>query len=110
MLREALLAARRARRADRRSSPTSSEAVDAALRMAQPGDLLLIFADTIARTWKQVIHFQPEAPAPRRSTRPARRARAAPAITAQLSSDGRRQSRDDDRGVRLSREAGLIGS
>jgi cyanophycin synthetase len=33
--------------------------VDAALRMARAGDLLLIFGDSIARTWKQIIHFQP---------------------------------------------------
>ncbi|MEX1367622.1 MAG: cyanophycin synthetase [Nannocystaceae bacterium] len=33
------------------------EAVDAALRMARPGDLLTIFGDDITRTWNQVIHF-----------------------------------------------------
>ena len=36
------------------------EAIDAALRMGQPGDLLLIFADALTRSWKQVIKFKPE--------------------------------------------------
>ena len=43
--------------------PDEQTAIDAALREAQPGDLLLIFADAITRTWKQVIQFRPEAPA-----------------------------------------------
>jgi cyanophycin synthetase len=33
------------------------EAVDAALAMAQPGDVLLIFGDDVTRTWKQIIYF-----------------------------------------------------
>jgi cyanophycin synthetase len=40
--------------------PDEQEAIDAALRMAQPGDLLLIFADALVRSWKQVIKFRPE--------------------------------------------------
>jgi cyanophycin synthetase len=38
--------------------PDEQEAVDAALRMARPGDLVLVFADSLARTWNQVVHFQ----------------------------------------------------
>jgi cyanophycin synthetase len=41
--------------------PDEREAIDTALRMASPGDLLLIFADSITRSWKQVIHFRPAA-------------------------------------------------
>ena len=41
--------------------PDEQEAIDAALRMGQPGDLLLIFADALTRSWKQVIKFKPEA-------------------------------------------------
>ena len=37
--------------------PDESEAVDAALKMAGTGDLLLIFGDDISRTWKQIIYF-----------------------------------------------------
>ena len=40
--------------------PDEQTAIDSALRMAQPGDLLLVFADALARSWKQIIHFQPE--------------------------------------------------
>lgn len=40
--------------------PDEQAAIDGALRMAQSGDLLLVFADALARSWKQIIHFQPE--------------------------------------------------
>ncbi len=40
--------------------PDEQLAIDAALRLAQPGDLVLIFADAVARSWKQVVHFKPE--------------------------------------------------
>jgi len=46
--------------------PDEQEAVDAALRMGAAGDLLLIFADALVRSWKQIIKFRPEgAPEPR---------------------------------------------
>ncbi len=37
--------------------PEEVEAVDAALKMADAGDLVLIFGDEISRTWKQIIYF-----------------------------------------------------
>ncbi|MEN1957097.1 cyanophycin synthetase [Luteimonas sp. MJ204] len=40
--------------------PDEQEAIDAALRMGQAGDLLLVFADALARSWKQVTKFRPE--------------------------------------------------
>jgi cyanophycin synthetase len=40
--------------------PDEQAAIDGALRMARPGDLLLIFADAVSRSWKQVIYFKPE--------------------------------------------------
>jgi len=40
--------------------PDEQEAIDAALRMGRPGDLLLVFADALTRSWKQVIKFKPE--------------------------------------------------
>ena len=45
---------------------TEVEAVDVALQACKPGDLLLLFADQITRTWKQVIYFggKGEAPPP----------------------------------------------
>jgi cyanophycin synthetase len=39
--------------------PDEQEAIDAGLRMGRPGDLLLIFADALVRSWKQVIKFRP---------------------------------------------------
>ena len=40
--------------------PDEQKATDAALRMGRPGDLLLIFADALVRSWKQIIKFRPE--------------------------------------------------
>lgn len=36
------------------------QAVDAALRMGQPGDFVLVFADALTRTWKQITKFKPD--------------------------------------------------
>ncbi|ASG67609.1 cyanophycin synthetase [Francisella halioticida] len=36
---------------------SEKEAVDAALAMAEEGDLVVIFADKLKRTWKQIIYF-----------------------------------------------------
>ena len=38
--------------------PDEQEAIDAALRMGRQGDLLLIFADALTRSWKQVTKFR----------------------------------------------------
>jgi cyanophycin synthetase len=40
--------------------PEEPAAVQRALEMARAGDLLLVFADRVTRSWKQVIRFQPE--------------------------------------------------
>lgn len=37
--------------------PSEEEAVDAALNMAEAGDLLVIFGDDSTRCWKQIIYF-----------------------------------------------------
>ena len=39
--------------------PDEQEAIDAALQMGQPGDLLLVFADALVRSWKQITKFRP---------------------------------------------------
>ena len=42
-----------------------SASVDRGLSLARPNDLLLIFCDSITRSWKQIIYFRPaEAPKP----------------------------------------------
>jgi cyanophycin synthetase len=84
--------------------PEEPVAVDAALREAQPGDLLLIFGDAITRSWKQVIQFRPDA-APRPAERP-RVSRPEPVgslVMAPLE-DRRREFVRDSRGVRIARE------
>ena len=40
--------------------PDEQEAIDFALRMGQFGDLLLVFADALTRSWKQVTKFKAE--------------------------------------------------
>jgi cyanophycin synthetase len=40
--------------------PDEQQAIDAALRMGRPGDLVLVFADALTRSWKQIIRFQPD--------------------------------------------------
>jgi cyanophycin synthetase len=85
-------------------TPDEQVAVDTALRESQPGDLLLIFADAITRSWKQVIQFRPEAP-PARAGERARPSRPEPQPTplAPLE-DRRREFVRDTRGVWLARE------
>src|SRR5690606_24550625 len=39
--------------------PDEQEAIDAALRMGAKGDLLLVFADQLTRSWKQITKFRP---------------------------------------------------
>jgi cyanophycin synthetase len=45
--------------------PDEQEAIEAALNMGQPGDLVLIFADQLTRSWKQITKFKPAGAAPR---------------------------------------------
>ncbi len=81
--------------------PEETRAVDRALRMARPGDLVLLFADALQRTWNQVTQFEPEGgralgtgksgPAPMQVEQ---------ATGAQALADGRGFVRDS-RGVRL---------
>jgi cyanophycin synthetase len=88
--------------------PDEQEAIDHALRLGQPGDLLLIFADALTRSWKQVIKFKPEG-AP---DSPVAAAAAAPAVAAPLQDETASAAAfdwdgvvRDERGVRLAKEA-----
>jgi cyanophycin synthetase len=88
--------------------PDEQEAIDAALRMGRAGDLLLVFADALTRSWKQIIRFRPDgapAAAPARAPEPA----PAPAMVeapleaaAPLSLEGLIR---DERGIRYAPEA-----
>jgi cyanophycin synthetase len=44
--------------------PDEQEAIAAALDMGQPGDLLLVFADALVRSWKQITKYKPAGSAP----------------------------------------------
>jgi cyanophycin synthetase len=84
--------------------PDEQEAIEAALRMGRPGDLVLIFADALTRSWKQVIKFRPEgAPAPRKPAEPAPAPETAFVTAEETASDLEGLVRDE-RGVRLGRE------
>lgn len=59
--------------------PDEQQAIDAALRMGRHGDLLMVFADALTRSWKQVIKFRPDVsagghPAAPPATQPSRAA------------------------------------
>jgi cyanophycin synthetase len=56
--------------------PDEQEAIEAALQMGASGDLLLIFADSLVRSWKQIIKFKPSSAASARSVSAAPPARA----------------------------------
>ncbi len=84
--------------------PDEQQAIDAALRMGQPGDLVLVFADALTRSWKQIIKFQPSGDVPRAALRvesPALEAVFDEASYAALEGVVR-----DERGLRFEREAG----
>jgi cyanophycin synthetase len=87
--------------------PDEQEAIDHALRLGQPGDLLLIFADALTRSWKQVIKFKPEGaltPAPA----VAQAAPADDAVEQAAGDDGALQAAGfmrDERGLRFVGEA-----
>ncbi|MBK7583843.1 MAG: cyanophycin synthetase [Myxococcales bacterium] len=93
--------------------PDEQTAIDAGLRLAKRGDLLVMFADRISRSWKQVIYFKPES-GEKSSPPPASgagEAGATPVLEANKASLS--VSRDltegaqviqDERGVRLARE------
>ncbi len=84
--------------------PDEQAAVDAALRMARAGDLVLVFGDQITRSWKQIIHFRPDG-----SPRPVTAEYAVPPLNEPpvapepLLGDLASLVRDE-RGVRLARE------
>jgi cyanophycin synthetase len=83
--------------------PDEQAAIDAALRMARKGDLLLVFADVISRSWKQIIYFKPERDEGKAEEKPMRRTQVplteAPADALPAGAE----LIQDERGVRLAR-------
>jgi len=87
--------------------PDEQAATDAALRMGQTGDLLLVFADALTRSWKQIIKFRPEggsattaAPLPSRAFEPPPPSSSQEEPALELEGLIR-----DERGVRFARES-----
>ena len=84
--------------------PDEQEATSTALRMAGLGDLILVLADNIKRSWKQIIYFNSEAKGDDASK--------APTVTIELpqtdefSFDNDVEIISDERGVRIAKEAG----
>ena len=82
-----------------------AEAIDAGLKMARAGDLLLVFADALIRSWKQIIKFRPEgAPElpPARAAAPEMRV-VQPAVEEAISAAMEGMVRDE-RGISIARE------
>src|SRR5579863_4604551 len=65
--------------------PDEQAAINAALEMGQPGDLVLIFADQLTRSWKQITKFRPEGVAPAAAPPPAA---AAPTLLTEVPGEG----------------------
>ncbi|MBP6765817.1 MAG: hypothetical protein KA141_12505, partial [Rubrivivax sp.] len=98
--------------------PDEQQAIDAALRMGALGDLVLIFADALTRSWKQVIKFKPEGQAAAAEPAAASRKPApAAAESEEPAADGAAPARDDgallaagfvrdERGLRFVGDAG----
>jgi cyanophycin synthetase len=95
--------------------PDEQAAINAALEMGQPGDLVLIFADQLTRSWKQITKFRPEGVAPAAAPPPAA---AVPTLLTEAPGEGGARASEialaalnveglirDERGVRLAPEA-----
>ena len=90
--------------------PDEQSAIDAALKGSKRGDLLVVFADKISRSWKQVIYFKPES-VEKSSPPPALAVGGEPGGGPALDTTDRNrdlvegaQVIQDERGVRLARE------
>jgi cyanophycin synthetase len=84
--------------------PDEQQAIDAALRMGQSGDLVMVFADQLARSWKQITKFRADGAPPARPAgdEPATLLSAAP--PAELASTDLDGLIRDERGLRFARE------
>lgn len=84
--------------------PDESTAIDTALAAAAPNDLLVVFADELARSWKQIIYFKKTEREAIASAAPARVER--PKVGFEELLAGGDQLIRDERGVRLARGTG----
>ncbi|MGD9342036.1 MAG: cyanophycin synthetase [Chromatiales bacterium] len=77
------------------------QATNAALEMAKPGDLVVVFGDTIKRTWKQIIYFSSERGSEENTKTSTFKL---PSLADQFSLGEDVQLIRDERGVRIARE------
>ena len=78
--------------------------------MGEPGDLILIFADALVRSWKQITKFSPGGAAPARSdSRPGPTPSHAPAAADRTSSSPARAGAGGGRPASLAPEFSLEG-
>jgi cyanophycin synthetase len=84
--------------------PDEPDAVARALAIAQPGDLVLVLADMVKRSWKQIIYFN--AGDTQRVERATRTVMVEPADDTPFQIDDSVEIISDERGVRIAREAG----
>ncbi|MEQ1511753.1 MAG: cyanophycin synthetase [Lysobacteraceae bacterium] len=85
--------------------PDEQDAIDAGLRMAQAGDVLLVFADTLVRSWKQIIKFKPEGVAEKVAAVVAPTVDAEDAAEPRFSPEQWEGVSRDERGIFISRES-----
>jgi cyanophycin synthetase len=93
--------------------PDEQEAIDSALHMGETGDLVLIFADALVRSWKQITKFTPNgAPASQSAAAQTKSAYAAAhrghgaATTSETAPEFNSQGViRDERGIRMARES-----
>ncbi len=89
--------------------PDEQQATEAALRMGQTGDLLLVFADALTRSWKQIIKFRPEGTPPASPVPATPRPFESEAPASNVSQDDLAHELEglirDERGVRFARES-----
>ena len=87
--------------------PDEVAAIDAALALARRGDLVLVFGDVPARSWKQIIYFkgaQPQEDSPPVAVSPSGTASAPSSLGDINALLGTTTLIQDERGVRLPRE------
>ncbi len=85
--------------------PDEQAAIDAGLRMAQPGDVLLVFADALVRSWKQVIKFKPDGAPEKVAVVAVNTAGAENPIEPRFSPEQWEGVSRDERGIFISRES-----
>ncbi len=77
---------------------------EAALRMARAGDLVLVLADNVARSWKQIIYFEPDEDVVAEA-KPAKVVEIPQEFFGEFEMDDDMELIQDERGVRIARES-----